>query len=43
MNQNVIYEKVFQKDACFKTYIEKVLIEEVQDFVKAVTILIAAH
>ena len=43
MNQNVIYEKVFQKDAHFKIYIEKFSIAEVQDFVKAVTILIAAH
>ena len=43
MNQNAIYEKVFQKDARFKIYVEKVLVAEVQDFVKAVTILIAAH
>ena len=43
MSQNVIYEKVLQKDVCFKIYIEKVLIAEVQDFVKAVRILIAAH
>ena len=43
MNKNVIYEKVFQKDACFKIYVEKVSTAEVQDFVKAVTILIAAH
>ena len=39
MNKNVIYEKVFQKDARFKIYVEKVSIAEVQDF----TILIAAH
>ena len=43
MNQNVIDKKVFQKDARFKIYTEKVLIAEVHDFVKAVTILIAAH
>ena len=43
MNQNAIYKKVFQKDTHFKIYVEKVLIAEVQDFVKAVTILIAAH
>ena len=43
MSKNVIYEKMFQKDPRFKIYIEKVLIAEVQDFVKAVTILIAAQ
>ena len=43
MNQNVIDKKVFQKDARFKIYTEKVLIAEVHDFVKVVTILIAAH
>ena len=39
----MIYEKVFQKDAHIEIYIEKVSVAEVQDFVKAVTILIAAH
>lgn len=43
MNVNMIYEKVFQKDAHIEIYIEKVSVAEVQDFVKAVTILIAAH